>query len=75
MPATGRAIGVRWDPRWAPEEAPEIARWVEELGYDELWMVELNPTFAAHLRAAFETKPSFRAAAHRLERLRTRAMA
>ncbi len=32
---------------------------------DELWMVELNPTFAAHLRAAFETKPSFRAAADR----------
>lgn len=34
------AIGVRWDPRWSPEQAPEIARWVEELGYDELWMVE-----------------------------------
>lgn len=38
--AAAKAIGVRWDPRWAPEEAPEIARWVEELGYDELWMVE-----------------------------------
>lgn len=34
------AIGVRWDPRWFPEQAPEIARMVEELGYDELWMVE-----------------------------------
>jgi phosphatidylethanolamine/phosphatidyl-N-methylethanolamine N-methyltransferase len=32
---------------------------------DELWMAELNPTFAAHLRAAFETKPAFRAVAHR----------
>ena len=40
MATAGKAIGVRWDPRWAPEEAPEIARWVEQLGYDELWMVE-----------------------------------
>jgi phospholipid N-methyltransferase len=32
---------------------------------DELWMVELNPTFAAHLRAAFEEKSSFRAVAGR----------
>ena len=34
-------------------------------GDDELWMVELNPTFAAHLRTAFEDKPSFREAANR----------
>jgi phospholipid N-methyltransferase len=27
---------------------------------DELWMVELNPTFAAHLRTAFREKPAFR---------------
>ena len=27
---------------------------------DELWMVELNPTFAAHLRAAFTSRPAFR---------------
>jgi phosphatidylethanolamine/phosphatidyl-N-methylethanolamine N-methyltransferase len=27
---------------------------------DELWMVELNPTFAAHLRTAFASKPAFR---------------
>lgn len=40
MAAAAKAIGVRWDPRWGPEEAPGIARWVEELGYDELWMVE-----------------------------------
>ena len=32
---------------------------------DQLWMVELNPTFAAHLRSAFQNKPSFRGAAAR----------
>jgi phosphatidylethanolamine/phosphatidyl-N-methylethanolamine N-methyltransferase len=32
---------------------------------DQLWMVELNPTFAAHLRCAFKEKPSFREAAAR----------
>jgi phosphatidylethanolamine/phosphatidyl-N-methylethanolamine N-methyltransferase len=32
---------------------------------DELWMVELNPAFAAHLRQAFQDKPSFRDAASR----------
>jgi phospholipid N-methyltransferase len=32
---------------------------------DELWMVELNPAFAAHLRRAFNDKPAFRAAASR----------
>lgn len=32
---------------------------------DELWMVELNPTFAAHLRGAFQEKPAFRSAASR----------
>ena len=32
---------------------------------DELWMVELNPTFAAYLRGAFKDKPSFRDAASR----------
>ena len=32
---------------------------------DELWMVELNPTFAAHLRNAFSDKPAFRDAASR----------
>jgi phosphatidylethanolamine/phosphatidyl-N-methylethanolamine N-methyltransferase len=32
---------------------------------DELWMVELNPTFAAHLRVAFKDKPAFRNAASR----------
>jgi phospholipid N-methyltransferase len=31
----------------------------------ELWMVELNPTFAAHLRGAFTDKPRFRDAASR----------
>jgi phosphatidylethanolamine/phosphatidyl-N-methylethanolamine N-methyltransferase len=32
---------------------------------DQLWMVELNPAFAAHLRRAFDERPSFRAAAAR----------
>jgi phospholipid N-methyltransferase len=32
---------------------------------DQLYMVELNPTFAAHLRRAFNEKPSFRDAAGR----------
>ena len=32
---------------------------------DRLWMVELNPTFAAHLRGLFDTKPSFKAVASR----------
>jgi phosphatidylethanolamine/phosphatidyl-N-methylethanolamine N-methyltransferase len=32
---------------------------------DQLWMVELNPTFAAHLRNAFKEKPAFRAVASR----------
>ena len=32
---------------------------------DQLWMVELNPTFAAHLRSAFEQRPAFRAVADR----------
>lgn len=32
---------------------------------DQLWMVELNPTFAAHLRNAFKEKPDWRAAADR----------
>jgi len=32
---------------------------------DQLWMVELNPTFAAHLRSAFKAKPAFRDVASR----------
>jgi phosphatidylethanolamine/phosphatidyl-N-methylethanolamine N-methyltransferase len=32
---------------------------------DELWMIELNPTFAAHLRSAFNDKPNFRDVASR----------
>ena len=32
---------------------------------DRLWMVELNPTFAAYLRNAFKERPSFRDAAER----------
>ena len=32
---------------------------------DELWMVELNPTFAAHLRTTFTQNPAFQAVAHR----------
>jgi alkanesulfonate monooxygenase SsuD/methylene tetrahydromethanopterin reductase-like flavin-dependent oxidoreductase (luciferase family) len=40
MAAEGKAIGVRWDPRWGPEQTPAVARLVEELCFDELWMVE-----------------------------------
>lgn len=32
---------------------------------DQLWMVELNPTFAAHLRTSFKEKPTYREAASR----------
>ena len=32
---------------------------------DHLWMVELNPTFAAHIRSAFREKPSFREVSER----------
>jgi phospholipid N-methyltransferase len=32
---------------------------------DQLWMVELNPTFAAHLRNAFKEKPELRAVSER----------
>lgn len=32
---------------------------------DELWLVELNPVFAAHLRSAFQQRPSFQAVADR----------
>jgi phosphatidylethanolamine/phosphatidyl-N-methylethanolamine N-methyltransferase len=39
---------------------------IDRMGQDDqLWMVELNPTFAAHMRRAFEDKPSFRDAAGR----------
>jgi 5,10-methylenetetrahydromethanopterin reductase len=34
------AIGVRWDPRWDPSLVTGIATQVEQLGFDELWMVE-----------------------------------
>jgi alkanesulfonate monooxygenase SsuD/methylene tetrahydromethanopterin reductase-like flavin-dependent oxidoreductase (luciferase family) len=33
-------VGLRWDPHWSPEDLPAIARSVEALGFDELWMVE-----------------------------------
>ena len=32
---------------------------------DQLWLVELNPAFAAHLRNAFTERPSFQAVANR----------
>jgi phosphatidylethanolamine/phosphatidyl-N-methylethanolamine N-methyltransferase len=39
---------------------------IDRMPHDaELWMVELNPTFAAHLRGSFNDKPSFRNAASR----------
>ena len=39
---------------------------IERLRHDDqLWMVELNPTFAAHLRTSFKEKPAYREAASR----------
>jgi phospholipid N-methyltransferase len=49
-PGTGAVTGVVVE-RMRPE--------------DQLWMVELNPTFAAHLRSAFEQRPAFRGVADR----------
>ena len=43
--------------------APAPSRAASSIGCGttiDLWMVELNPTFAAHLRSAFNEKPSFR---------------
>lgn len=36
-------VGVRFEPEWAPEDLPEFARWVEQLGYDQLWFSEDLP--------------------------------
>ena len=39
---------------------------IERMRHDDrLWLVELNPSFAAHLRAAFKRKPAFREVASR----------
>jgi 5,10-methylenetetrahydromethanopterin reductase len=35
--------GIRFEPDWAPEELPALARWAEEVGYDELWFSEDLP--------------------------------
>ena len=37
---TGCRIAVRFEPDWPAEELPEFARWVEELGFEELWFSE-----------------------------------
>jgi phosphatidylethanolamine/phosphatidyl-N-methylethanolamine N-methyltransferase len=34
---------------------------------DQLWLVELNPAFAAHLRRTFQERPTFRAVADRCQ--------
>jgi phosphatidylethanolamine/phosphatidyl-N-methylethanolamine N-methyltransferase len=49
-----------------PGTGAVTGRLVERMrAQDELWMVELNPVFAAHLRAAFTERASFRAVADR----------
>ena len=49
-----------------PGTGAVTGRIVERMRHeDQLWMVELNPTFASHLRAAFKQKPELRAAADR----------
>jgi len=36
----GLSIGTSFRPEWRPEDLPRVASEVQELGYDELWVVE-----------------------------------
>jgi 5,10-methylenetetrahydromethanopterin reductase len=52
-----KRIGVLFRPQWPPEELPAFARWAEEDGFAELWLVEDcflagGPTMAATALAA-----------------------
>lgn len=38
---TGCCIAVRFEPDWPAEELPDFARWVEELGFEELWFARI----------------------------------
>jgi alkanesulfonate monooxygenase SsuD/methylene tetrahydromethanopterin reductase-like flavin-dependent oxidoreductase (luciferase family) len=40
MPAVRPELGVTFRPQWPPEDLPQVAREVEELGFDGLWVVE-----------------------------------
>ena len=49
-----------------PGTGAVTSRIIERMRHDdELWMVELNPAFAARLRTTFAQKPEFRAVANR----------
>ncbi|AQT79957.1 hypothetical protein B1R94_12750 [Mycolicibacterium litorale] len=45
-------IGARFEPGWPAEDLPEFARWIEELGYDELWFSEDLPWAGGMVMAA-----------------------
>jgi alkanesulfonate monooxygenase SsuD/methylene tetrahydromethanopterin reductase-like flavin-dependent oxidoreductase (luciferase family) len=40
MRPVSTGLGVTFRPEWAPEDLPQVAREVEELGFDSLWVVE-----------------------------------
>jgi phospholipid N-methyltransferase len=62
----GKGAGAQRILEAGPGTGAVTARIIEHMrGDDELWMVELNPTFAAHLRSAFAERPAFRAVADR----------
>ncbi|MCM3879616.1 MAG: methyltransferase domain-containing protein [Vicinamibacterales bacterium] len=65
-----RYVGTATSPQRILEAGPGTGavsrRIVERMRpVDQLWMVELNPAFAAHLRSAFRTDPGLSAAADR----------
>jgi phospholipid N-methyltransferase len=62
----GEGAGAQCILEAGPGTGAVTSRIVERMRHDDqLWMVELNPTFAAHLRAAFKEKPELRAVADR----------
>ena len=65
-----RQVGVGGGPQRILEAGPGTGAVtgciIDRMGKDDqLWMVELNPAFAAHLRRAFDEKPAFRDVASR----------
>lgn len=40
IPAVRPELGVTYRPEWPPEGLPQVAREVEELGFDSFWVVE-----------------------------------
>ena len=62
----GRGAGAQRILEAGPGTGAVTACIIERMHHDDrLWMVERNPTFAAHLRRAFEEKPLFKTAAPR----------